>query len=115
MFSTDYLVICGQAFARPMDSASATLESPLDSSKHIIAQPLCPVQHCLMQEFQLSASFVHQSGFSTRTSEHADSILETVSALVGLARRDPRCGVAAGPDGVQLPLTRLGTSNNKRA
>ncbi len=27
-----------------MDSASATLESPLDSSQHIIAQFLCPVQ-----------------------------------------------------------------------
>ena len=36
--------------------------SPLDSSKHIIAQLLCPVQHFLMQGFQLSASFVHQYG-----------------------------------------------------
>ena len=27
-FSTDYLVICGRAFARPMDAASATLEVP---------------------------------------------------------------------------------------
>jgi hypothetical protein len=35
--------------------------------KHIIAQLLCPVQHSLMQEFQLSASFVHESGFSART------------------------------------------------
>ena len=45
MCSTDYLVICGRASARSMDSASATLESPLDSSKHIIAQLLCRVQH----------------------------------------------------------------------
>ena len=28
--STDYLVICGRAFARSMDAAGATLESPLD-------------------------------------------------------------------------------------
>jgi hypothetical protein len=34
-----------------MESASATLESPLDSSKHIIAQLLCPVQRSLMQGF----------------------------------------------------------------
>ena len=27
-----------------MEYPSATLESPLDSSKHIIAQLLCPVQ-----------------------------------------------------------------------
>lgn len=46
--STDYLVICGRAFARSVDSASATLESPLDSSKHIIAQLLCPMQRSLM-------------------------------------------------------------------
>ena len=39
------------------------LESPLDSSRHIIAQVLCPAQRFLMQGFQLSASFVHQSGF----------------------------------------------------
>jgi len=70
MSSTDYLVICGRAFARPMDAAGATLESPLDSSKHIIAQLLCPVQHSLMQEFQLSASFVDQSGFSARTPDN---------------------------------------------
>jgi hypothetical protein len=38
--------------------------------KHIIAQLLCPVQHSLMQEFQLSASFVHQSGFSARTPDN---------------------------------------------
>ena len=36
--------------------------------KHIIAQ--CPVQHSLMQEFQLSASFVYQSGFSARTPDN---------------------------------------------
>ena len=41
-----------------MDSACATLESPLDSSKHIIAQLLCPVQHSLMQGFLLSASLL---------------------------------------------------------
>ena len=29
MFSKDYLVIRGRAFARSIDSASATLESPL--------------------------------------------------------------------------------------
>ena len=45
-----YLVICGRASARPMESPSASLESPLDSSKHIIARLLCPVQHSLMQE-----------------------------------------------------------------
>jgi N-terminal domain of anti-restriction factor ArdC len=64
--SKDYLVICGRAFARSMASARATLESPLNSSKHIIAQVLCPAQRFLMQGmqgFQLSASFVHQSGF----------------------------------------------------
>ena len=36
-----------------MYAASATLESPLDSSKHIIAQLLCPVQRSLTQGFQL--------------------------------------------------------------
>jgi hypothetical protein len=36
-----------------MDSASATLESLLDSSKHIIAELLCPVQRSLTQGFQL--------------------------------------------------------------
>ena len=48
-----------------MSSASVTLGSPLDSSKHIIAQLLCPVQRSLMQGmqgFQLSAPFVQQSG-----------------------------------------------------
>jgi len=55
MFSTDYLVICGRVSARLMDSASATLESPLDSNNHIIAQVLCPVQRSFMQRFQLSA------------------------------------------------------------
>ena len=45
-----------------MDAACATLESLLDSSKHIIAQLLCPVQRSLMQGFQISASLVHQSG-----------------------------------------------------
>ena len=30
----------------------ATLESPLDSSKHIIGQVLCPAQRFLMQGFQ---------------------------------------------------------------
>jgi len=38
MFSTDYLVICGRASACSIDLACATLESPLDSSEHIIAQ-----------------------------------------------------------------------------
>jgi hypothetical protein len=33
--------------------------SPLDSSKHIIAQLLCPAQRSLMQRFQLSQSFAH--------------------------------------------------------
>jgi hypothetical protein len=59
----DYLVICGRAFARPMESARATLESPVDSSKHIIAQLLCFVQRSLTQGVQLSASLVHQFGF----------------------------------------------------
>jgi hypothetical protein len=40
-----------------MDPASATLESPLDSSKHIIAQLLCGMQRSLMYGFQLSAFF----------------------------------------------------------
>jgi hypothetical protein len=34
-------------------------EPPLDSSKHIIAQLLCPAQRSLMQRFQLSPSFAH--------------------------------------------------------
>jgi hypothetical protein len=34
-------VICGRASAYSLDPAGATLESPLDSSKHIIAQLLC--------------------------------------------------------------------------
>jgi hypothetical protein len=32
-----------------MNTASAYSESPLDSSKHIIPQLLCPVQRSLMQ------------------------------------------------------------------
>ena len=36
----------------PMESASATLESLLDSSKHIIAQLLLPARRSLMQKFQ---------------------------------------------------------------
>jgi hypothetical protein len=36
-----------------MDAACATLEAPLDSSKHIIAQLLCHVQRSLTQGFQL--------------------------------------------------------------
>jgi hypothetical protein len=36
-----------------MDPASATLETPLDSSKDIIAQLLCPGQRTLMEGFQL--------------------------------------------------------------
>jgi hypothetical protein len=35
-----------------MDPAGATLESPLDSSKHIIAQFLYPVQRSLMQGYR---------------------------------------------------------------
>jgi hypothetical protein len=42
-----------------MYAASATLESPLDSSKYIIAQLVCPEQRSLMQRFQLSPSFAH--------------------------------------------------------
>jgi hypothetical protein len=60
--STDYLVICGRAFARPIDPACATLESPLDGSKNIIAQLLRPVQRIHDGGVQLSAPFVHQSG-----------------------------------------------------
>jgi hypothetical protein len=41
-----------------MYAAGATLESPLDSSKYIIAQLRCTAQRSLMQEFQLLASFV---------------------------------------------------------
>ncbi len=46
---TDYLVICGRAPACSMDPACATLESPLDSIKHIIARLRCTAQHSLMQ------------------------------------------------------------------
>jgi hypothetical protein len=53
-FSTDYLVICGRASARSLDAENATLESPLDSAKRIIAQLLCPVQRSLTQGFQLT-------------------------------------------------------------
>ena len=65
MCSTDYLVICGRAFARSMQSASATLESPLDSSKHIIAQLLCPVQRIpdASDASVPAIDIVHQSGF----------------------------------------------------
>jgi hypothetical protein len=52
MSSTDYLVICGRASARSRDPASATLESLLDSSKHIITQLLCLAQRSPMQKFQ---------------------------------------------------------------
>jgi hypothetical protein len=38
-----------------MYAESATLESPLDSSKYIIAQLVCPAQRSLMQEEQLGA------------------------------------------------------------
>jgi hypothetical protein len=61
MFSKDYLVICGRASVRSMESVSATLESPLDSSKNIIAKLRCAVQRFLMQWLQLSASLVHPS------------------------------------------------------
>jgi hypothetical protein len=37
MCSTDYLVICGRAFARPMDPACTHSKSPFDSSNYIIA------------------------------------------------------------------------------
>ena len=47
----------------PMESASAHSESPLDSSKHIIAQLLCPVQRSLTQGFQLPASLSTNPGF----------------------------------------------------
>jgi hypothetical protein len=57
--STDYLVICGRASVHSMYAASATLESPLDSSKYIIAQFVCPAQRSLMQMFQLSPFFAH--------------------------------------------------------
>jgi len=55
----DYLVICGRASVHSMYAASATLESPLDSSKYIIAQLVSPAQRSLMQRFQLSPSFAH--------------------------------------------------------
>jgi hypothetical protein len=45
-----------------MYPASATLESPLDSSKHIIAQLLCGMQRSLMYGFQLLAASVRISG-----------------------------------------------------
>src|SRR5271165_3796262 len=52
MFSTDYLVICGRASACSIDPAGATLEAPLDSSRHIIAQLLCSVQRCRQELLQ---------------------------------------------------------------
>jgi len=61
MFSTDYLVICGRAFALSMHAASANLDSPFDSSKHIISQLLCPMQRSLMGTSY--RNFVHQFGF----------------------------------------------------
>jgi hypothetical protein len=66
--STDYLVICGRASARPMDAARATLEA-LDSSKHIIAQlsALCNARPDA--RIQVSASYVHESRFCTRASD----------------------------------------------
>jgi hypothetical protein len=67
MSSIDYLVICGRASARRCNPRASTSDIPLDSSKQIIAQFLypvqCPLQCCLIQGLQLSASFVHQSGF----------------------------------------------------
>lgn len=45
-----------------MQSASATLESALDSSKHIIAQLLCPVQR-IADASVPAIDIVHQSGF----------------------------------------------------
>jgi hypothetical protein len=41
-----------------------------DSSKHIIAQLLCPVQRALIPGIQVSASFVHESRFCTRAADN---------------------------------------------
>ena len=57
--SRDY----GRAFTCSMGAAGTTLKSPLDSSKHIIAQVVCSAQRLLMLGFQLSASFARQSRF----------------------------------------------------
>jgi hypothetical protein len=85
MCSTDYLVICGRASARPMDPASASMESPLDSRKDIIAQLLCLMQRSLMPEFQVSASSVHQSGFGVRRAED-NSLTSGLPTILELAR-----------------------------
>ena len=74
MSSTDYLLICGRASAHSMESASATLDSPLDSSKHIIAQVLRPAQRFLMQGFQLSA---FQLGFPLASCTDAAPVLQS--------------------------------------
>jgi hypothetical protein len=47
--------------------------------------------------------------------EQADSILESVSALVGLDRRDLDAAWQPAHRALKVPLTRLGTSNNKSA
>jgi hypothetical protein len=56
-------VFCGRAFAHPMSSACVTFGSPLNSSKHIIAQLLSHVQRSLMLGFQLSASLSTNLGY----------------------------------------------------
>ncbi len=67
-------MICGRAFVRSMQSARATLESLLDSSKHIIAQLLRTVQCSLMQGFQLSA---FQLGFPLASCIDAAPVLQS--------------------------------------
>src|SRR5437899_826436 len=68
-----------------MDAACASVESPLDSRKDIIAQLLCLMQRSLMPEFQVSASSVHQSGFGSRRAEDNSltSGLPTILELAG--------------------------------
>jgi hypothetical protein len=86
MCSTDYLVICGRAFAHPMDPADASVESTRDRRKQIIAQLLCLMQRSLMPEFQVSASSVHQSGFDSRRAEDnslASVLVEEILELAG--------------------------------
>jgi hypothetical protein len=46
-----------------MDAAGATFEHDLDSSKHIIAQFVCPMQCFLMHGFRLFTSLVLRFGF----------------------------------------------------
>jgi hypothetical protein len=103
MCSTDYLVICGRAFARPIDPACATLESPLDSSKNIIAQPLRPVQRihdagrpaigtfCVHQSGVLSAKCVICNTEASRGTSARFPFLKSFSLLIAMLGTNYLC------------------------